>query len=266
MALGTMSNGMVGIFRESIVFNMVLPCILLIIFTATLIRSTFGFGEALVAVPLLALFIPVTVATPLATLLSVTIGGIVILQDWRRIHLRSASWLIGATIFGIPIGLLLLTSGHPISVKVVLALTIIGFSLYSLLASRRIILQQDDIRLLLVCGFAAGILGGAYGMNGPPLAIYGAMRQWTAQHFRATLQAYFLPASLIALAGYWWAGLWVPAVTHYYLVSLPVAVPAIFLGRFLNHRMEREGFVKYVYFGLVAVGLLLLAEAVHGKL
>jgi uncharacterized protein len=245
---------------------MALTYVLLIIFVATLIRSTLGFGEALVAVPLLALFIPITIATPLATLLSVTIGGIVVLQDWRRIHLRSASWLIGATIFGIPIGLLLLTSSHPASIKAVLALIIIGFSLYSLLASRRMILEKDDTRLLLVCGFAAGILGGAYGMNGPPLAIYGAMRQWSAQHFRATLQAYFLPASLMALTGYWWAGLWVPTVTHYYLLSLPVAVPAIFLGRFLNHRMGREGFAKYVYVGLVAVGIILLLEAIYGKL
>jgi hypothetical protein len=45
-----------------------------------------------------------------------------------------------------------------------------------------------------------------------------------------------------------------------------VAVPAIFLGRFLNHRIGREGFTKYVYVGLVAVGLLLLLEAVYGKL
>lgn len=245
---------------------MALPYVLLVIFVATLIRSTFGFGEALVAVPLLALFIPITIAAPLAVLLSITIGGIVVLQDWRKIHLRSASWLIGATIFGIPIGLLLLTSSHPMAIKAVLALIIIGFSLYSLLAPGRVVLHHDDTRLLLACGFAAGILGGAYGMNGPPLAIYGAMRQWTAQHFRATLQAYFLPASLIGLAGYWWAGLWVPTVTHDYLLSLPVAVPAIFLGRFLNHRMEREGFIKYVYCGLVAVGLLLLLEAVHGKL
>jgi uncharacterized protein len=243
---------------------MVLTYVLLIIFVATLIRSTLGFGEALVAVPLLALLAPITIATPLATLLSVTVGGVVILQDWRRIHFRSASWLIGATIFGIPIGLLLLTSSHSTAVKIVLALVIIGFSLYSLLRSGRMVLERDHNGLLLACGFAAGILGGAYGMNGPPLAIYGAMRQWSAQHFRATLQAYFLPASLIALVGYWWAGLWVPTVTHYYLLSLPVVVPAIFLGRFLNHRMKREAFVKYVYVGLVAVGLILLVEAVRG--
>ena len=76
---------------------------------------------------------------------------------------------------------------------------------------------------LLGCGFIAGVTGGAYGMNGPPLVIYGAMRRWSAQHFRATLQAYFLPASAsIGMVGYWLTGLWVAAVTHYYLVCLPI--------------------------------------------
>src|SRR5438093_4167617 len=39
--------------------------VLAVIFLATLIRSAFGFGEALVAVPLLALLMPVEEAVPL---------------------------------------------------------------------------------------------------------------------------------------------------------------------------------------------------------
>jgi hypothetical protein len=113
------------------------------------------------------------------------------------------------------------------------------------------------------CGLLAGVLGGAYGMNGPPLVIYGAMRRWSAQHFRATLQGYFLPASIVGMCGYWVAGLWVPAVTHYYLVSLPAAVPAIFLGRVLNHRLRGDIFLNYVYLGLAGIGVLLLAQSIR---
>ena len=98
-------------------------------------------------------------------------------------------------------------------------------------------------------------------MNGPPLVIYGAMRRWSPQHFRATLQGYFLPASIVAMAGYWLAGLWAPAVTHYYLISLPVALPAIFLGRLMNHRLRGDAFLKYVHVGLVCIGMLLLIQA-----
>jgi len=122
-------------------------------------------------------------------------------------------------------------------------------------------LSTDSMPWLLGCGFIAGIMGGAYGMNGPPLAIYGAMRRWSAQHFRATLQGYFLPASVLGMSGYWLKGLWVPAVTHYYLISLPAMIPAIVLGRSLNHRLRGDAFLKYVYAGLACVGVVLLVQA-----
>ena len=103
-------------------------------------------------------------------------------------------------------------------------------------------------------------------MNGPPLAIYGAIRRWSAAHFRATLQGYFLPTSIIGMSGYWLAGLWVPAVTHYYLLSLPVAAPAVFLGRIVNHRLSGGAFFKYVYLGLAIIGTLLLIQAMSRRL
>jgi uncharacterized protein len=239
--------------------------ILAVVFLATFIRSTFGFGEALIAVPLLALSIPIQVAAPVAVLLSITIAAVVVIQDWRKIHAGSTSWLFAATLLGIPLGIVLLTSVHQQVVKAALALVIIAFSGYFLLVRRPPELSGDSRPWLLGCGFVAGILGGAYGMNGPPLVIYGAMRRWSPQHFRATLQGYFLPASLIAMAGYYFAGLWVPAVTHDYLISLPVALPAIFLGRVVNHRLPGDAFLKYVHGGLVCVGILLLTQAIRPK-
>jgi uncharacterized membrane protein YfcA len=238
--------------------------VLAVVFVATLFRSAFGFGEALIAVPLLVLFIPLKVAAPVAVLVSITIAAVVVVQDWRKIHVRSAGWLVAASLFGIPVGLLLLTSSHQKTVKIVLALFIIAFAVYSLFGRKPPELKSDSKAWLLGCGFAAGVVGGAFGMNGPPLVIYGAMRRWSAQHFRATLQAYFLPASVIGMGGYWLAGLWVPAVTHYYLLSLPVLLPAVWLGRVVNHRLHGDVFLKYVYAGLAVIGVVLLAESVRG--
>jgi len=236
-------------------------CVLAVVFVATLIRSTFGFGEALIAVPMLAFILPVKVATPFAVLLSITIAGVVVVQDWRKIHVRSAGWMLAPGFVGIPLGIALLTSVHRNLVKAALALVIVAFAVYSLVGKRPPELHSDSRIWLLSCGFFAGLLGGAYGMNGPPLVIYGAMRRWSPQHFRATLQGYFLPASIVAMAGYWLAGLWTPAVTHYYLISLPVAIPAIFLGRAVNHRLRGDAFLTYVYVGLVCIGVLLLVRA-----
>lgn len=238
--------------------------VLLVIFVATLIRSAFGFGEALVAVPLLAIRLPVSVAAPLAVLVSITVAAVIIARDWRNIHLHSASLLVVATLFGIPLGLTLLTEGNHRLVKGTLGAIIIAFSAYALIGRKPPELHSDNRLWLLVCGFVAGIMGGAYGMNGPPLAIYGAMRRWSAQHFRATLQGYFLPASVIGMLGYWLAGLWVGAVTRYYLLSLPLVIPAILLGRVVNHRMRGDSFLKLVHIGLVLIGATLLLQAAHG--
>ena len=238
--------------------------VLIVVFAATLIRSVFGFGEALIAVPLLALCIPVHVAAPLAVLVSITVAAVIVVQDWRKIHLRSTGWLVLPTLFGIPLGLLLLTSGNHRLVKAALALVIMAFSAYALIGRKPPELHSDSRLWLLIFGFLAGVLGGAYGMNGPPLAIYGAMRRWSAQHFRATLQGYFLPASIIGMAGFWLAGLWVPAVTRYYLMALPLTLAAILLGRTINRRLRGHGYLKYVHVGLVVIGAVLLVQAVRG--
>lgn len=233
---------------------------LAVLFLATFIRSAFGFGEALVAVPLLALLMPVEVAAPVAVLVSITVTAVIIAQDWRSIHLRSAWWLVVSTMFGIPLGLWLLVTVPESVVKAILAVVIIAFSTYSLIRRRPFELKDD--RLAWLFGFGAGVLGGAYGMNGPPLVIYGALRGWSPQHFRATLQGYFLPASLVGMVGYWLTGLWVPTVTRYYLLSLPAVAAAVVLGRAANHRMNGRSFLIYVHVGLVAIGALLLVQSI----
>ncbi len=233
--------------------------IVAVIFLATLIRSAFGFGEALIAVPLLALLIPVDEATPLAVLFSITVAVIVVAQDWRKIHVHSAWRLVLSTLCGIPFGLLLLLKVPEHAVKAVLAGVIIAFSTYCLASRGRVELKSD--RHAWLFGFAAGILGGAYGMNGPPLVVYGALRRWSPEHFRATLQGYFLPASLVGMVGYWAAGLWVADVNRYYLFCLAPAVAAIFLGRWVNRRLAGRSFIVYIHVGLIAIGVTLLVQS-----
>ena len=199
-------------------------------------------------------------------LVSITVAGIVVVQDWKHIHLRSTGWLVFSTLFGIPLGLSLLTSSHQRAVKGALGIIILGFSIYSFSGRAPLELKRDNRAWLLACGFCAGVLGGAYGMNGPPLVIYGAMRRWSVQHFRATLQGYFLPASIIGMSGYFMAGLWTPAVTRYYLLSLPVTLAGIFLGRVINHRIHGDNFLKYIYIGLAVIGGILIIQAITGRL
>jgi uncharacterized membrane protein YfcA len=236
--------------------------ILFVIFIATVFRSAFGFGESLVAVPLLAFWVPLDIAVPLSVLVSVAIAGVVVIQDWKKIHFQSAGGLVLFTLMGIPLGLALLTQVDEKIAKAVLGFVITAFSVYLLVGKPLTELKSDNIMWLFGCGLFAGVLGGAYGLNGPPLVIYGAKRRWSAQHFRATLQGYFLIASIVGVVGYWFAGLLVPEVIHYFLYSLPVMLPAVFIGRIINQRLPGESFFKFVYVVLIAIGLFLIVRAI----
>lgn len=237
------------------------PTIIAIIsigFFASFIRSSFGFGESLVAVPLLALFIPLETAVPLSVMLSVVIALMIVIQDHSKIHLSSAKWLILSALPGIPLGLFLLLHGNPIWIKTILGLLIFFYSLYSVTRKINHRLKQDHKGWLLTCGLLSGILGGAYGLNGPPLVVYGHLRRWSAAHFRATLQAYFLPVSLLGLAAYYQQGLLTSTTNRYFFYCLPAVIPAVFLGRFVNKRLPAVSFLKYVFYLLMVISLILI--------
>lgn len=236
--------------------------IILVVFVATLVRSSLGFGESLLAVPLLALYIPVQIAVPLSVLVSVTVAAWIVIQDRKKIHFRSAAGLVAFALAGIPVGLLLLSSEHESLIKAILAILILLFSAYALWGKPFRESAKSPL-WLGICGIASGILGGAYGLNGPPLVIYGSMRRWSPQHFRATLQGYFLPASLCGMAGYWIKGLWVPEVTTHFLWCLPGVVVAIWAGRVINSRLKGHGFFTYVYGALMVISIILLVQAVR---
>ena len=151
---------------------------------------------------------------------------VVVIQDWHKIHLASAGWLFLFTLLGIPLGLWLLAAPEAI-VKGILAAIIIAFAAYCLIHRTPVELKND--RMAWLFGIMSGVLGGAYGMNGPPLVVYGSLRRWSAEHFRATLQGYFLPASVVGMAGYWltdrwtWQGVHCPnGLTQLWRNKLPV--------------------------------------------
>lgn len=225
-----------------------------------MVRSTLGFGEALIAVPFYLLFLPVDVAVPLAVMLSIVIALVVVIQDHKKIHFHSAKWLIIYAVLGLPLGILILTYANETIVKTGLGLLIILYSLYSLYFTKNKALEEDNKFWLFVCGFLSGVFGGAYGLNGPPLVVYGNLRQWTAKHFRATLQAYFLPVSVLSVVGYYSKGLITTQVNIYFLYSLITTIPAIFLGRYLNHKLKDGAFFKYVYWGLMLISVVLIVS------
>ncbi|MDB9524975.1 sulfite exporter TauE/SafE family protein [Oscillatoria sp. CS-180] len=227
----------------------------LILFGATLISSTFGFGSALFAMPLLTLLSGISTATPLFGLVGPTISGIILVRNWRLVELASAWRLIITTLMGIPIGVWLVKYVPGDWVTRFLGIFLIGFGLYRLMNWQ--LVQLKSMHWAIPFGFIAGILGGAYNTNGPPVVIYGNMRRWSPTEFRATLQSYFLPTGIGILISHAAAGLWNPHLFQLYGLSLPGILAAIAIGGWINQRLPIERFQSLLSGLLVVLGILL---------
>lgn len=104
-------------------FDGVTVLVLLIILVSTLVRAIFGFGNALIAMPLLAMTpIGMKTATPLIALIATILALVILVKDWRIIDLRSTWRLLAATIPGIPLGLILLKGPYENTGKIILVL------------------------------------------------------------------------------------------------------------------------------------------------
>ena len=234
---------------------LVVVAVLSVVFLGAFARSALGFGDALIAMPLLALMVGMQTATPLVALASSTIAATILLGAWRRVELKVVWRLILSTLVGIPIGLFFLKVAPEGVVKAVLGVVLVAFGLYSLVRPNLPTLGSE--KLSYVFGFVAGILGGAYNTNGPPVVVYGALRDWSPESFRATLQGYFFPTGLVVLMSHGLAGLWTPRVTRLYVCALPVIVIAVLLGDLVNRMVSSGQFNRIVYGFLILVGALL---------
>jgi uncharacterized membrane protein YfcA len=160
---------------------------------------------------------------------------------------------------GIPIGIYFLKGVNQSIVKSVLAVVIILFAVYKLTHPKLSRIKGEGFSYMF--GFFAGILGGAYNTNGPPVVFYASLKQWPPSTFRATLQGYFFSTGLFVVFGHALAGNYTPQVLNYYLWAMPVVFLAIFIGGKLNRKISSESFLKYIYWMLIVIGIYLLVAS-----
>jgi len=226
-----------------------------IIFITTLVRSTFGFGDALIAMPLLAFFIDLKIATPLIALIAFFIAISILIRNWQKVEFASAWRLILSSLIGIPIGLWYLNDIDESVIKLILGIIVSLFAIYSLVKPKLLYLKGEKLSWLF--GFIAGILGGAYNTNGPPIVIYSSLKKWNPKNFRATLQGYFFTSGILVVSGHGLAGNFTKEVLTYFLFSLPAVITAILLGRYFNKKISNR-FYQYIYILLLIIGCLLI--------
>jgi hypothetical protein len=230
-----------------------------IIFVAALVRSALGFGDAVIAMPLLAMVIGLKTATPLVAFMGPTISLLILMKGWTAGDMKAAARLIAASLLGIPLGVYGLARLPEEPLKIALGALILLYGVFGL-ARPGARIRNEKAWLPWLVGWTAGVLGGAYNTNGPPVVAYGMLRGWPPDRFRATLQGYFLPTGLMILAGHGIAGLWTGEVVKIYLYSLPAIGLGVVLGGLVNRKLTHDLFAKLVYGFLVLMGGILLVR------
>ena len=161
---------------------------------------------------------------------------------------------------GVPIGVWALINLDQVIVKLFLGLLLIGYALYSL--ANPVGLRVESERWGYLAGFLGGCLGGAYNVPGPPIVIYGSLRAWEKDEFRAILQAIFLVSGTLTVALHLIAGRVTPNVLILYAACLPALLIAIWSAARVDTHVNRPRFRMIVTAMVLVMGVSTILELV----
>lgn len=235
------------------------------VFIGALVRATFGFGEAVVSMPLLAL-LPIDLHTSISLigLAGLTVALFTVISGWRYVDRPILIRLVIGALVGIPIGLLLVIKLPASVITIGLGIFLILYGTYSFLklafAKQAVKSRLHASFWALPVGMISGIFGSAYNTHGVPVVVYGTLKRWEPRRFRGTLQAHFLISGIFIVAGQALGGLWTQDLLFLFGISFPIIIIATLLGIFLHNRIPNEKFERYVFLLLVVLGALLLVN------
>jgi uncharacterized membrane protein YfcA len=217
-------------------------------------RSAVGFGEALLAIPILSMIMSISTASPVVTLAGLTMSLSMLVANRETVDFSSARRLIVASLVGIPFGVVLLHTASERVVKGVLGLGLVVYGVYNLITPGVPAVHHE--KYAWPFGFLAGVLGGAYNTSGPPVVIYGTLRRWSPEHFRATLQCYFLFTYFATMVSHGVARLLTPVVFELFLWALPGIGIGLYVGGKVHRMIPNPVFSRVIFGLLVVIGVL----------
>jgi uncharacterized membrane protein YfcA len=230
-----------------------------IVLGAAFLQSLSGFGFAIVVMPLLTLVLGLQIAAPLVSLTALTVYTINVTRFRRAVDAGELLRLGLASALGVPVGIWVLSSVEGSLVKQALGLLLLLFATYSLLRPTTSWLPSR--RWVYPAGFVAGCLGGAYNTPGPPAIVYGTLRQWPRDEFRAVLQSLFLVNGLLVVTSHLLAGHLTTPVLAYYLYTVPALAVGILLASRLDSRVDHNRFRTLVAVMILLLGLSLVLNS-----
>ncbi len=237
-----------------------LPFLLSGAFFGGFIQGLAGFGSTLIALPVLAMGMDMQLAVPVCTTLSVCLNTA--LTSRLRTHVRKDALilLLCGAIPGTPLGVSALRAVPGHWLKAALALGILAFVFSSWRAGRAAPSGRPGRFWGLAAGFTAGCLGGAIGVNGPPIAAWLCRQGFDRDALRGTLTAFFLLAACAVVTSQAVAGLITAKVMWRAAVAVPTLLAGMAVGMAFCGRIGESGFHRLVLGLLALTAVVLLAQ------
>lgn len=222
----------------------------LIALAAYFVRGVAGFGSALVASPLLAQMLPLSVVVPLVVVLDNS-GSV--LQAWR--HRRLIVWadllpLLPFSFIGIALAMALHARVDGEALKQALGLFVLLFGAYQFLPQPRTHISRG---WAAPAGLAGGLVGGLFGTGGPFYVMYFRLRQLEKTVFLATLAMLWVIDGGLRITGFALGGHY----TQQHLWLLAAMAPMAWLGLHFGHRLH-VGLTPQAFHRII--GALLIAS------
>jgi len=225
-----------------------------VILGASLVQGATAFGFALVATPLLLLFMPATEAVAISLVLGSCVNLFLVRLELRQVNWREVKMLMPAAAAGALAGVLLLKTFDGPWLKTAIALAFLTLALIMVAGHTRSIGASEPLRQMV--GAVSGLLTGATSMGGPPVVLYLTARGLAGKNLRATLAAFFFMGNLVALAVFTASGLLSMALAGQALLLAAAVVPGSLAGRALTSRLNHQSFRMMVLCTMAALAFV----------
>ncbi|UCH46268.1 MAG: sulfite exporter TauE/SafE family protein [Nitrospiraceae bacterium] len=235
--------------------------IAIIFLAAGLIQGISGFGSALIAMPLLTLFIDVKTAVPLCILHSVLMTSYLSFKLKDHMEKRKILPLLAGSLPGIYLGVTFLKNVDSDLIKLLLGSLIASYSLYSLAVQPKP--RHMHRAWAYLAGFGTGFIGSAFSAGGPPAIIYTTLTGWSKDHIKATLTGFFLVSAVVTAIVHAASGLTNGLVIHYFLTSSVFAFVGVMTGSIFYRRISRDIYVRIILIILCLLGVMMIFTALR---
>jgi uncharacterized membrane protein YfcA len=224
-------------------------------------RGASGFGAA-VALPLLALVLPLKLLVPAWTLIAAVAGTAILGSDRNKVLWGEIGKLIPGTLIGVAVGLVIFTRLDSATLALWVGGFVLAYGLYSLWSTFGPVKPHLPPRAaVLIGGFLGGMTGTTVGTFGSTFyAIYFDAIKLGKENYRATMTAILLTLSLARGLGYFAFGEFTRDVLIIAVILLPPMFLGIFVGNRIHHGISELVFRRTVAGALIVSGLALLVK------